>query len=229
FELHVGRQLRRDLRQLRLDGLDHRDRVRVGLALDLQRYRGTAIEPGQRSLFLGAILGPANVADADGRSVPSRDDEVVEFPRGRQPAHGPEGLLAQRGNDVAARHIRVLADNGLAHGRDGNLVSRQTIGIHPDADGAFKPAADFHLTNAQRPFQLPFDNLVGQLGQFALRTLAAQRDGHYRRAVAVEFRDDRRVRFARQLGNDRGDTSANIFSRDVDVTTQIELNDDEGV
>ena len=94
FELHVGRQLRRHLRQLRLDGLDHRDRVRVGLALDLQRYRGTAIEPGQRTLFLGAILGPANVADTDRRSVASRDDQVVEFPRGRQPAHGAQGLFA---------------------------------------------------------------------------------------------------------------------------------------
>src|SRR5207249_7552085 len=78
FELHVGRQLRRHLRKLRLDRLDHCYGVGVRLALDLQRHRRTAIESGQRTLLFGAILSPADVANADGRSVARSEEHTSE-------------------------------------------------------------------------------------------------------------------------------------------------------
>ena len=81
-------------------------------------------------------------------------------------------MLAQAGGDVAAGDVRVLPVHGVADGGDRNLVGRETIGIDPDVDGAFQPAHDIHLPDADGALDLHLHNLVRELRQFALRTLA---------------------------------------------------------
>ena len=96
------------------------------------------------------------------------DDEVVERRRAGEAAHGAERVLADVGDDVAARDVRVLARNGVADLRDGNLIGREAVGVHPDADGALEAAVDFHLADTQCAFELDLDDFVRQLSQLAL-------------------------------------------------------------
>ena len=68
LELHVARQLRRDALEAGLDAFDDRDRVRARLPADLQSVTvGTPSSRASDPLLLGAVLGPADVADADRR------------------------------------------------------------------------------------------------------------------------------------------------------------------
>ena len=62
-----------------LGRLDHLDRVGARLPADLEHDGRHAVQPRERALFLGAVLGVADVADADRRAVARRDDEVVEL------------------------------------------------------------------------------------------------------------------------------------------------------
>ena len=81
FHFQIGGKLGFDDTQPLLDAFDHRDRVGTGLADHFERQVRLAVEPRQGALLLGAVLGPADVAHANGRAVPCGNDEVVEVPR----------------------------------------------------------------------------------------------------------------------------------------------------
>ena len=59
---------------------------------------GTPFEARERALLLGAVLGAADVADADRRAVDGRDHEVVERARrrSRRPMRAQHVLARRR-------------------------------------------------------------------------------------------------------------------------------------
>ena len=96
--------------------------------------------------------------------------------------------------DVAARQVRVLARDRVAHGADGELVGGEPVGVDPHVDGAQQAADHPHLADAGGALHLHLDDLVRQLGQLAQRAVAGERDGHDRRGVVVDLGDDGRLR-----------------------------------
>jgi hypothetical protein len=107
-----------ETREARLDGLDHRDRVRARLPAHLEDDGGHAVEARQR-----ALLGVPSSARPTSRTRIGRrrrgDDEIVEG-RGSRPARACGATLRVAGGDVAARHVGVLADERVADGGDGS-------------------------------------------------------------------------------------------------------------
>ena len=73
FELHVrGQAGSLPASRFCFHRLDDRHGVGPGLAQDLQLNRRHAVEPRQRALLFGAVLGRADVADANRRAVDRR-------------------------------------------------------------------------------------------------------------------------------------------------------------
>ena len=97
LERHVGGQLR--LRRARGCALTPSMTATV-FAPDCRRMArvtvGTPLRRAMRPLLLRAVLGPADVAHADGHAVARGDDEVVEGARVGDAAHRAQRLLAGR-------------------------------------------------------------------------------------------------------------------------------------
>ena len=147
-----------------------------------ERDRRHAVEARDRALLLRAVLGPADVAHADGHAVARGDDQVVEGARIDDAAHRAQRLLARRAGDVAAGQVGVLPRQRVAHGGDRQLIGGQPVGVDPDVDGALEAADDLDLADAGRALEKRLDDLVGDLGQLAQRPVGRERDGHDRRA-----------------------------------------------
>ena len=226
-ELDVARQLRLDAWHHVLDAIDDGHRVRAGLPPHLHDHGRLAVEPGQATLLLGAVLDPTDIADPQRHAAAVGDHDVGEVGRRLDAAHRPQHALLDVGRDVAARQVGVLAHERVAHRADGDAVGREAVGIEPHADRALLATDDEHLADARTAFELDLRDLVGQLGQFAHRTVARQRDGHDRRRVVVELGDDRRTGVARQPVQHRGDAVAHVLGRDVDVAVQVERDQHE--
>ena len=148
-ERDAGRQLRPDALEARLGRFDHCDRVGARLPADFEHDGRHAVQARERALLLGAVLGAADVADANRRAVARRDDEVVELLGVGEAADRAQRALVDVGGDVAAGQVRVLLLQRGAHFGDRQLVGREAIGFDPDVDGALEPADDLHLADAR--------------------------------------------------------------------------------
>ena len=153
---------------------------------------------------------------------------MVEAFRIRDAAHRAQVLLAQAGRDVAAGDVRVLPVHGVADSGDRNLVGREAIRIDPDVDGAFQPAHDVHLADADGALDLHLHDLVRQLRQLAARTLARERDGEHGRKIVVGLADNRRVRIARQVAEHGADAIPHVLGGGLDVAREFERDGDKG-
>ena len=120
-----------------------------GLPPDLEHDGRHAVQARERALLLGAVLGAADVADADRRAVDGLDDEIVErLGIGDAPGRA-QHLLGVAGGDVAARRVLVLARERRLDLGDRQLVGGEPIGVHPDVDRALEAADDLHLADAR--------------------------------------------------------------------------------
>ena len=221
-ELHVGGQVLLERDEFLFHALDHRDGVRAGLAADGEGDGGFAVQAREGALFLRAVLGRADVANADRRAAMIGDGDVIEVAWIGDAADGAERLLALRRGDVAAGAVRVLAHDGVAHGGDRDLVRGEFVVINPDVDGAVEAAVDLDFADAERTFEMNFYNFVGEFREFAQRARAGERDGDDRVLVVVEFGNDRRIGLAREVAQNRGDAVAHVLRGDVDVAFERE-------
>ena len=137
---------------------------------------GTPLRRANERCFLGAVLGAADVADADRRAVARRDHQVVELLGVGEAAHRAQRALVDVGRDVAAGQVGVLLLQRVADFGDRQLVGGEPIGFDPDAHRALEAADDLHLADAGRALERHLDDLVGDLGQLADREVARQRD-----------------------------------------------------
>ncbi len=167
FELHVGGQAACYPREVLFHRLDDRHRVGARLAQNLQLHRRHAVEPRQRALLLGAVLGGADVAYANRRAVHRRHGEIVELARRDDAPHGAQDFFLSAAGDVAAGDVGVLAPDGVAHGGDRNLIGGEAIGVDPDIDCPVQVADQPNLANTRRTFQLNFDYFIGEFSQLA--------------------------------------------------------------
>ena len=97
LERDAGRQARADALEVGLGRLDHLDGVGAGLPADLEHDGRHAVQPRERALLLGAVLGAADVADADRRAVARGDDQVVELLGVGEAAHRAQRALVDVG------------------------------------------------------------------------------------------------------------------------------------
>ncbi len=113
-----------------------------------------------------------DVAHANRRPVNSADYQVIESFGIRDPSHGAQHLFPRAAGHIAAGYIGILPLDGVSNRGDGNLVSRQTVRVYPDVDGALQTADDAHLAYADRALELHLDDFVRDLRQFAKRSVA---------------------------------------------------------
>ena len=61
--------------------MNHFDRIGARLPTNLERNRGNAVEPGDRSLLLRAIFDAANIANLNGRAINVGNHQLFHFTR----------------------------------------------------------------------------------------------------------------------------------------------------
>src|SRR2546425_985824 len=176
----------------------------------------------QRTLLFGSILDPANVAYLDGRAVDVCDDEFFHIARVGKTPERPHNQFTPLRLDVSARNVCVLSLQSVAHRGDGKFVSCQPLRIDPDIDRALQTTNDVDLADTFGTLELRTNDFVAVFGQLANRSLTRKGDGNDRRAVVIEFSNDRRLHVGRQVADDRSDAIANILGRSVDVAIKIE-------
>src|SRR5918999_1512242 len=116
FSPDIARELPADPRQIFFHRFDDGNGVSARLSPYLELHRRHAVKPGQGSLFLGAVFGRTDVADADRDAVYCRDHQIIESFRNNNPPHGAKHLLARAGGHVAARYVSVLPLDGVSNG-----------------------------------------------------------------------------------------------------------------
>ncbi len=205
-----------------LGRFDDLDGVGARLPADFEDDGRHAVQPREGTRLLGAVLGVADVADANRRPVPRRDDEFVELLGLGETADRAQRPLGDRGGDVAAREVGVLLLQRRPHLADRHLVRRQTVGLDPDVDRAQQAADDGDFADARGPLERHLHDLVGDLGELANREVPRQRDRKHRRAIVVLLEDHRRVDIVGKLSQHRADAIADVLRRGVDVAIEVE-------
>jgi hypothetical protein len=169
LEAHAAGHLGRQARQVLLGRVDDGHRVLARLPAHLEDDARHPVQPRHRALLGGAVLRPPHVAHADGRAVDRGDHHVLERARIGDAPERAKGGLAQAGGDVAARHVRVLAHERVAHRDDGQPVGGEAVRIDPHVDRAAEAADQTHLADAVGALELHLHDLVGELRQLAQR------------------------------------------------------------
>ena len=218
----AGRQARRDPLERGLGRLDHRDRVGAGLTAHFEHDGRHAVQSREGALFLGAVLGAADVADADRRAVARGHDQVVELAGIAEAPDGAQRALVDVGRDVAAGQVRVLLLQRIADFGDRQLVGGEAVGLDPDAHRPLEPADDLHFANAGRALERHLDDLVRDLGELANRQLARQGNRQDRIAIGILLHDYRRLDVVGQPAQRRRDAIAHVLRGDVDVAIEVE-------
>ena len=108
-------------------------------------------------------------------------------------SHGAQDFFPRAAGDVAAGNVGVLSLDGVAHRGDRNLVGRQPVRVDPHIDRAVQVADQAHLADPGRAFELHLDDLVGNLRQFAQRSVAGDCYRKDRRVFVIELRNDGRI------------------------------------
>ena len=211
-----------------LRGLDDGDGVGPRLAPHLEDHRGDAVQPGGGALFLGPVLRPADVPDADGSAADRGDHQVVESARVGQAPDRAERRLQGAPGHVASGGVGILPDDRVAHVGDGDSEGGQPVRLDPHVDRALQSADDLHLAHARRPLEADLHHLVRQLGQLAEGPVAGQGHRQDRLLVVVELRNLGRRRVLRQVLEDGGDAIPHVLGRRVDVPVEVEGDDHDG-
>ena len=122
-EVDRGRQRGLQLRQQRLDALDHRDDVGAGLALDVEDDGRRLVHPGAELVVLGAVDDVADIAEPDRRAVLVGDDQRFVVAGVADLVVGVDGVGAHRAVEIALRRVDV----GVAE-RGAQIVDVQPVG-----------------------------------------------------------------------------------------------------
>ncbi len=150
LERDAGGQSRPDALEAGLGGFDDRHGVGARLPPHVEHDRRHAVETREGSLLLGAILGAPDVANADGRAVARRDDQVVELLGVGEAAHGAQRALADSVVTLPPGRSAFCCCKRVADFGDRQPVGGEAVGLDPDADRARQPADDLHFADAGR-------------------------------------------------------------------------------
>ena len=230
-DLDAARQLDLDGRQHRLHPVDHLDGVGVGLAVDGEQDGAGAVEPARDLVVLDAVDRGGDVGDAHRRAVLERHDHRHVVGRLVERAGGVEdGVLARIG-DGAERLGRVGVDDGGLQLVQRQAAHRELVEVGAHAHGVFLRAEDQHLGDAGQGRDARQDGAVGEgvdVGQPHLRGLERQEQD--REVGGVDLAEaGRRRQLDRQAAHGGRDLRLHVERGAVDVTVEVELQDDRGV
>jgi hypothetical protein len=225
-ELQPWRKLAVDVGDLGHHAVHHLHGVGSGLPLDIQQDRRLALVVGEGAALGHAVLGVADVADADGHAVDVLDDDVVELLDLLDPAHRAHAQLLGPANDAAPGGLDVFGADGPLHVLGGEVVAVQLVQVEHYVDLALAPAADVDRGDAVHGFQPAAHDLVGHLGQLAHAGIAAEGHRYHRVRVGVGLAHHRGKHVRRHLPHRAGGLFAHLFDRLGDVLVQHEGDDD---
>ncbi len=228
IHLHGGWDGFLEVRQQRLDRVDHLDRVGAGFALDGQKLGGLVFEPRAGARVLHSVDGVADVLDPHRRTVAIGDDDLVE-------ASGVEQLVVGvEGNDlVPAFEVALWSIDGRRHQRVANILQAdaarsQRTGIDLHMRRIWLLSVDLDLRDALNRRQLLRQDRVGVLVSFGDRHRVGMddvdQDGAIRRIGLLVGRGVGQV-----LGQHPGrgvDRGQHILCGALDVALEIELHCD---
>ncbi len=133
LHVEIPRQGRLQLRQQRLDAVDHLDHVGARLALHVQHDRRLVVGPGGQAHVLGVVLDAGHVAHAQRRAVLVGDDQVAVGVGGVQLVVGVQGRGTGRAVEAALGAVEVVAGHRAAQVLQAQPGRRQRrrVGAHP--------------------------------------------------------------------------------------------------
>ncbi|OPY91594.1 MAG: hypothetical protein A4E73_01902 [Syntrophaceae bacterium PtaU1.Bin231] len=227
-ELHPRRKRLADLLDLGLDPADDLHRVGAGLLLEPHADGGNAVVAGDRTHVLHAVLGAAEVPDADRRTLTVRNDQVVEILYAGEFALDLDRVFLRAAFDPPARKLDVFPLQGLLDVARSDLVGAHLVRVDPDPDLAQPQTAQIDRPDAVDPLELFLQDLVGVGRQFADRFLAGEVQPEHGRGVGIDLLDDRLFRVFGEPLADKRDLLPHVLDRLVDVPLQDKFHRDVG-
>ena len=158
-----------NLEQTLLDGVSHRDGILSRLLGHNQSDRRLAVQTCFCSRLFRSVFRIPNVAELDGISAAAADYQVVKVGRLDYAAHRSDSQFARAFVYASARDFQILSAHGIGHLRNRDVEGAQLVGINPDLNLTRAAADGSHLAHAVDRFDLLFDFLVRDVGNFARR------------------------------------------------------------
>ena len=214
---------------LRADAAGDGHGVGLGLLDDAKEHGGKAVGPGGGAVVLDALLGAADVQQADHGGAVGADDQLVELGGGLELAAGEDGHFAVEVLDASGGELDVLLAEGALDIKDGDAARGHACGVEPEAHGEAFLAADDDGGDAGDGLEAGLDDAFGD---------GAELERGMARAVHGDPEDGLGVRVL--LGHDgledvvgkgaadAADAVANVLGGEVDLAGELELDGDVG-
>ena len=122
--------------------------------------------------------------------------------------------------------FEVLPNQRLPDIFRGKHVGNQLIGVDVDVDRSSLTAHQGHRPDTLDSFEILFDRLASNLGDFAKVATTRNGDRRDRGGVDVKFVDERRISADRQSTENRGDLVAHLLGGNVSVFVEVKIDDD---
>ena len=228
-EVDRRRQRGLQLRQQRLDALDHGNDVGAGLPLDIEDDRRGLVHPGAELFVLRAIDDVPDVAETDGRAVLVGDDQGFVIAGVADLVIGIDRVGAHPPVEVSLRRVDVGVGKGGAQVIDVEPVGGELADIGTDPHRGPLAAADADEANAWKLGDFLRQPGVDEILHLCERhSLGRQAHRQDRRVRRIHLGVDRR---RRQVGGQevaRGiDGGLHLLLGDIERNTQSELQRDD--
>ena len=211
-----------------LNGVGDSHRVLARLFGNNQRNRGLAIKSCFRARLFHTILGVTNVAEFDRISTAAADDEIIKLRGLNNAAHRSYGQLPRPLVYPATGKLHVLSANSVSHLRHRDIEGAQFVGINPHLNLA-RASTDYrHLAHTADRFDLLFDLLVGDVGNFSRRPRGRDGDSYDRRGIGVQLLHDGLLGGDRKIVNDQVNLVSDFLRRDVGTFFEQKGNENLG-
>ena len=217
-EVDRGGQRGLQLRQQRLDSLDHGNDVGAGLPLDIQDNGRRLVHPGAELVVLGPIDDVADIAEPDRRAVLVGDDQRAVVACIPDLVVGVDGVGAHRPVEIALRRVDIRVAERRAQIVDVQSVGGEFADIGANTHRGPLAAADADKSDARKLGYL--------LRQARIHEIFHLRQRH--RLRRQPQRQDRRVgRIHLGVNRRRGQVGGQQVARGVDGGLHFLLGDIE--
>ena len=190
-EVGPRRELALQFWQRLFDGFGDGDSVRTGLLEDKDADRSGAVGALDLLHLLVGVDDGCHIADAD--PAVGRNWNRLKVSDGLCLAAEADGPVLVALDEVAGRHVEVVAIERLHHLQNAQAVRLQLALVDLDLNLAHEPANDGHPRHAGDRFQLFLERVFGDLLELRERLVTTQGQAHNGRRFRVVFGDDRRL------------------------------------
>ncbi len=142
----------------------HFDGIGAGLPAHIENHGGLVFVVSEAAPLGHAVLGVADIANADRRAAHVLDDDVVELRNGFHASQRSHAHLDGTAHNASAGRFDVFALQRSFDFLRGELIAVELVQIHEHVDLAVAAAADVHARHAIHGLQRAPHLLVGDLG-----------------------------------------------------------------